>query len=190
MYGLLLLCGLLTFQSPGTPNGSSFSEPHLLPSRIFPEPLQYFSQPPNDTHDHSTINQLQAHTQFFTVNSSANSDPDVVTIETLLKFPERFHQKLVTVRGIVKQPEMHLDETELYFDFVFVLQNETVSLIVFGHHDRTQGGSPIAMDQHVEVTGIFWKDRIAHDYHFENNLEAITITPYPSLIPNRTSLDD
>ncbi|GJL64499.1 MAG: hypothetical protein NPIRA04_31530 [Nitrospirales bacterium] len=129
--------------------------------------------------------QLRADTSSFAVYPS--TEPEVVEIDTLLKFAENFHLKVVTVRGIVKQPEMHLDETTLFFDFVFVLQNETASLIVFGRHDRTQGSSPIAMDHQVEVTGIFWKDRMAHDYHFENNLEAITVTPYPPLIPDRTS---
>ncbi|GJL55124.1 MAG: hypothetical protein NPIRA02_22560 [Nitrospirales bacterium] len=114
-------------------------------------------------------------------------DQEIVSIETLLEFPERFHQKMVTVHGIVKQPEMHLDETELFFDFVFILEKDSVSLIVFGRHDRTQGGSSIAMGNYVEVTGIFWRDRVANNYHFENNLEAMTVTPYPSLIPDRTS---
>ena len=109
-----------------------------------------------------------------------------ISIETLLRSPERFHKQTVTVRGIVTQPEMHIDRTELFFDFVFVLKEGEQSLVVFGRHDRTQGSSPIAMGQTVEVTGIFWKDRIAQDYHFTNNLEAITVSPYPSMVPDRT----
>ena len=111
---------------------------------------------------------------------------EAVSIEALLTYPEQFHRKTVTVRGMVTQPEMHLDDTKLFFDFVFVLKKGEYSIVVFGQHDRTQGNSPIAMGHTVQVTGIFWKDRIAHDYHFTNNLEAITITPYPSLIPDRT----
>ena len=109
-----------------------------------------------------------------------------ISLKTLLTFPERFHKQTITVRGIVTQPEMHLDRTELFFDFVFVLKEGQQSLVVFGHHDRTQGSSPIAMNQAVEVTGIFWKDRIAQGYHFTNNLEAITVSPYPSMVPDRT----
>jgi len=152
------------------------------------ESFQYFPQSPDTVHRNLKVTQLRAHTRSLTVNPSAETEAEVVEIETLLKFSEHFHRKVVTVRGIVKQPEMHLDETKLFFDFVFVLQHETASLVVFGRHDRTQGSSPIAMDHQVEVIGIFWKDRMAHDYHFENNLEAITVTPYPSLIPDRTSI--
>ena len=111
---------------------------------------------------------------------------EFVSIKHLLEFPQLFHKKMVTVRGTIAQPEMHLDDTELFFDFVFLLMEGENSLVVFGQHDRTQGGSPIAMGNTVQVTGIFWKDRIAHDYHFKNNLEALTVTPYPSLTPNRT----
>ncbi|MGB0909786.1 MAG: hypothetical protein ACPGYT_05445 [Nitrospirales bacterium] len=92
----------------------------------------------------------------------------------------------MTVRGIIAQPEIHLDDTELFFNFVFLLKDGNKSIIVFGRHDRTQGGSSITMGNTVEVTGTFWKDRIAHEYHFKNNLEAITIRPYPSLTPDRT----
>ena len=117
---------------------------------------------------------------------SSEKEKERPSIETLLHSPEFFHKKTVTIRGIVVQPEMHLDETELFFDFVFLLKDGNKSLVVFGRHDRTQGSSPIAMGNTVEVTGIFWKDRIAHDYHFKNNLEAITVVPYPSLTPDRT----
>ena len=122
----------------------------------------------------------------FVAKATQSEPTTLISIETLLDSPELFHKKTVTVRGRIAQPEMHLDSTELFFDFVFILKEGTRSLVVYGRHDRTQGDSPIAMGNTVEVTGIFWKDRIAHEYHFENNLQAITVKPYPSLIPDRT----
>ncbi len=119
-------------------------------------------------------------------DSSADHSVDLISIATLLEFPKRYHQKIITVRGTIAQPEMHLDDTQLFFHFVFLLTEGEQSLVVFGRHDRTQGGSAIAMGNTVQVSGLFWKDRQAHDYHFENNLEAITVSPYPSLTPHRT----
>ena len=117
-----------------------------------------------------------------------SSQFELVTVDTLLTQPERFHEKHVRVRGVVSQPEMHLDESGLFFDFVFVLKEGNHSLIVFGQHDRTQGSSSIVMGARVEVSGRFWKDRKAHDHHFENNLEAMAVSPYPPLTPDRAGL--
>ncbi|MCA9472339.1 MAG: hypothetical protein MRJ96_14130 [Nitrospirales bacterium] len=117
--------------------------------------------------------------------SPISSYPELVTVQSLLSNPEHFHKKHVTVRGVVRQPEMHLDETGLFFDFVFVLQEGNQQLVVFGRHDRTQGSSPIVMGERVQVSGVFWKDRVAKEYHFENNLEALAVTLYPPLTPDR-----
>ena len=164
----------------------------------FSSPLHFLSQLSSWSHQkipHPLVDQLtmrnkvrcaHTYTPAHLTNLSSEDLKEPLPIEALLAFPERFHKKTVTVRGMVAQPEMHLDDTELFFNFVFVLKEGTKSIVVFGRHDRTQGSIPIAMGHTVEVTGIFWKDRIAHDHHFQNNLEAIIITPYPSLIPDRT----
>ena len=109
---------------------------------------------------------------------------DLISIETLLSNPSRYHKKTIRVRGTITQPELHIDDTGLFLNFVFVLRDAKDSLVVFGRHDRTQGHVPITTDGHVEVTGIFWKDRVAHDYHFQNNLEALKVTTFPSLNPD------
>ena len=109
-----------------------------------------------------------------------------VTIAILLAHPDRYHKKRVSVRGKITQPELHLDETGLVLNFVFVLKNGEDSLVVFGKHDQTRGGVPIVNGQTVEVSGLFWKDRVAHDYHFSNNLEAFQVTIYPPLTPEAT----
>ena len=127
---------------------------------------------------------------FFTVHDTVRGFPllvtDLVTIQTLLSNPSRYHQQSIRVRGTVTQPELHVDDTGLFLNFVFVLRDADDSLVVFGRHDRTQGNVPITTDGQVEVTGIFWKDRVAHDYHFQNNLEALRVTTFPSLIPDAT----
>ncbi|WP_447971731.1 hypothetical protein [Nitrospira sp. M1] len=190
MLGLLLILSVLLFQSPITTSIlSSQLHTHSLPVSLrlsFHKYFQSFDYAPQNVKYKNPASTGLFFTEYL-AEDPEEMDQELVSIETLLKFPERFHQKMVTVRGIVKQPEMHLDKTELFFDFVFVLEKDSVSLIVFGRHDRTQGGSSIAMGNYVEVTGIFWKDRETADYHFENNLEALTITPYPSLTPDRTS---
>ena len=118
------------------------------------------------------------------VHGSAINVTDLITIETLLSNPSRYHKKTITVRGTVTQPELHVDDTGLFLNFVFVLRDAKDSLVVFGRHDRTQGNVPITTDGQVEVTGIFWKDRVAHDHHFQNNLEALKVTTFPSLNPD------
>ena len=114
---------------------------------------------------------------------SFDGSGDLVTISQLLSDPSRYHQELIKVRGTVTQPELHVDESGLFVRFVFVLKDAENTLIVFGHHDRTQGNIEIETNEMVEVMGIFWKDRTANDHHFQNNLEAITVTRYPPLHP-------
>lgn len=108
----------------------------------------------------------------------------LVTITTLLTDPDRYHLHYVTVRGRITQPELHMDETELFLDFVFVLENKDRRLMVFGRFDRTLGNNPIATDAMVEVTGLFWKERMSGLHRLRNNLEACHISPYPPLIPD------
>lgn len=112
--------------------------------------------------------------------------PEQVSLSTLLAHPIRYHKKLVLVRGLVTQPELHLDETQLVINFVFVLKDGSDHLIVFGKHDRTLGTIQIETDARVEVIGVFWKDRFAHNFHFHNNLEALRVTAYPPLTPDTT----
>ena len=109
---------------------------------------------------------------------------ELVSITELLSNPSQYHKKIVKVRGTVTQPELHVDESGLFIRFVFVLKGSEHTLIVFGHHDRTQGNIQIETNEQVEVTGIFWKERIANDHQFQNNLEAITVTRYPPLLPH------
>ena len=114
---------------------------------------------------------------------SLEESGDLVSITQLLSDPTRYHRQIIKVRGTVTQPELHVDESGLFIRFVFVLKDAENTLIVFGHHDRTQGNIEIETNEMVEVMGIFWKDRTANDHHFRNNLEAITVTRYPPLHP-------
>jgi hypothetical protein len=109
--------------------------------------------------------------------------PEHVSIASLLSNGADYHQRLVAVRGLVTQPELHLDSSKLFVNFVFRLEEEEQSVVVFGRHDRTQGAPSIALDLSVEVIGVFWKERDLHGSHVTNTIEAITVTPYPSLIP-------
>jgi len=90
------------------------------------------------------------------------------------------------IRGLITQPELHLDETELYLDFVFRLEQETQSIIVYGRHDRTLGPPAIRMNQSVEIIGTFFKEQKRNGATIINVLEAISINPYPSSIPKST----
>ena len=117
---------------------------------------------------------------------SPSSAPSVTSIITLVAHPEAFHQQLIRIRGIIKQPELHLDDTQLQIHFVFQLTEENHFLTVFGIHDRTQGGPSIAMDQQVEVVGIFYKERTLNTFPLTNLVEAITIGPYPPMEPEQT----
>ena len=115
-----------------------------------------------------------------------NTAPQQVSITDLLTDSQAYHQKFVSVRGLIKQPELHLDETELYLDFVFRLSQGTHSLVVYGRHDRTLGAPSIIMNQSVEVIGTFWKEQDRKGLAIFNALEALSVTPYPSSIPGST----
>jgi hypothetical protein len=115
---------------------------------------------------------------------SLDNPAESVSIAQLLSDPSQYHRKIIKVRGTVTQPELHVDESGLFIRFVFVLKEAENTLIVFGHHDRTQGNIQIEMNETVEVVGIFWKERTANDHQFRNNLEAITVTNYPQLHPH------
>lgn len=117
---------------------------------------------------------------------SFNTAPQQVSIADLLSNSQAYHQQFVSVRGRILQPELHLDETELYLDFVFRLSQGTRSLVVYGRHDRTTGGPPIIINRSVEVIGTFWKEQNRKGLAIFNVLEAVTVTPYPSSIPGST----
>jgi hypothetical protein len=112
-----------------------------------------------------------------------NTPPEHVSIANLLNKGTNYHQHLVAVRGLVTQPELHLDESKMFFDFVFRLEDGNQSLVVFGRHDRTQGAPSISLGLSVEVIGVFWKQRLLNESPITNAIEALAVVPYPSLIP-------
>ena len=112
------------------------------------------------------------------------TQPEHVSITTLLNDGADFHQRLVAVRGLVTQPELHLDESELFINFVFRLAEGDQSVVVFGRHDRTQGAPSISLNLSVEVIGVFWKERDIDNAHITNTIEALTVSPYPPLVPD------
>lgn len=116
--------------------------------------------------------------------STFNIPPEHVSIANLLSQGAHYHQRLIAVRGVVTQPELHLDETELFINFVFRLSDGEQSVVIFGRHDRTQGAPSISLDLSVEVIGVFWKEREFAESHVINTIEAITVTPHPPLIPD------
>ena len=77
--------------------------------------------------------------------------PEIISINSLLRHGADYHQQLVAIRGHVTQPELHLDESELFINFVFRLADGDQSVVVFGRHDRTQGALSINLDLSVEV---------------------------------------
>lgn len=117
-------------------------------------------------------------------SATCTSAPEDVSIATLLAHGADYHQQLVRVQGRITQPELHLDESQLFFDFVFRLADAGESLVVFGRHNRTQGAPPISLDRSVEVIGTFWKQRTMHETQVTNTIEAFSMAPYPSLIPD------
>jgi hypothetical protein len=117
---------------------------------------------------------------------TSNTAPQQVSIADLLTNSQAYHQQFVSVRGIIIQPELHLDETELYLDFVFRLSQGTHSLVVYGRHDRTKGAPPIIINHSVEVIGTFWKEQNRKGMAIFNALEAFSVTPYPSSVPGST----
>lgn len=117
-------------------------------------------------------------------SSTFTTSPENVSIAMLLSHPTSYHQRLVAVRGVVTQPELHLDESELVTHFVFRLAEGEQSIIIFGQHDRTQGSPSISLDLSVEVIGVFWKERELNTALVINTIEALTVSPYPSLVPD------
>ncbi|WNM57032.1 hypothetical protein [Candidatus Nitrospira allomarina] len=117
-------------------------------------------------------------------SSTFTTSPEPVSIAMLLSQPDSYHQRLVAVRGVITQPEMHLDDSELAIRFVFRLVEGEQSIVVFGQHDRTQGSPSISLDLSVEVIGVFWKERELNASRVFNAIEALTVSPYPSLIPD------
>lgn len=115
--------------------------------------------------------------------STFTTPPEPVSIASLLNHAADYHQRLVAVRGHVTQPELHLDESELFINFVFRLADGDQSVVVFGRHDRTQGAPSISLDLSVEVIGVFWKERDLNSSQVTNTIEALSVAPYPSLIP-------
>ena len=115
-----------------------------------------------------------------------NTPPQQISIANLLTQSKAYHTQLVSVRGQITQPELHLDSTELYVDFVFRLAQDSLSIVVYGRHNRTLGAPPIVINHSVEVTGIFWKEQDRNGVSVINVLEAISVVPYPSSIPGST----
>jgi hypothetical protein len=115
-----------------------------------------------------------------------STHPQQVSITDLLTNSQDYHQQLVAVRGLITQPELHLDETELYLDFVFRLAQGKHSIVVYGRHDRTRSAPSIIINHTVEVIGIFWKEHDRNGSLIFNALEAISVTPHPSPIPENT----
>lgn len=107
-----------------------------------------------------------------------------VSLHQLLDQRDRFHGKLISIQGMVRQPELHVDSTSLFIDFVFVLREGSNSIIVYGKHDRTQGDIQIQMGRTVVVTGIFWKERLSQGIRLENNVEATSVEFSPGLTPH------
>ena len=128
---------------------------------------------------------FQAHPQNFGLIPSRTPSQHV-SIADLLDNSQDYHQQVVSVRGRITQPELHLDDTTLYLDFVFRLSQGTHTIVVYGRHDRTQGAPPIVMNHSVEVIGTFWKEQDRNGAAISNILEAISVTPYPSPIPEST----
>ncbi|MBA3611771.1 MAG: hypothetical protein H0W49_02425 [Nitrospirales bacterium] len=118
--------------------------------------------------------------------STFTTSPEQVSIAMLLSHPASYHQRLVAVRGVVTQPELHLDDSELAIRFVFRLAEAEQSIVIFGRHDRTQSSPSISLDLSVEVIGVFWKERALNGSHVINTIEAHTVSPYPSLVPDNT----
>ena len=115
-----------------------------------------------------------------------STPPQQVSIVHLLTNGSDYHQQLVSVRGVITQPELHLDQTELYVDFVFRLSQGNHSMVVYGQHDRTRGAPSIIINRSVEVIGTFWKEQDRKGVLIFNILEAFSVTPYPSSIPGST----
>ena len=134
----------------------------------------------------SNMDRSVAHPDILSAVMTTRSSPLPTSISTLLDQPGEFHEQLIRVRGVIKQPELHLDETHLKENFVFRLTEGERFLTVFGTHDRTQGAPAISMNQQVEVVGIFYRERTLNTYDLSNLIEAFTVKPFPSLEPNES----
>lgn len=143
--------------------------------------FSFFESPTKDLHQgSSSVHYRTLHLETF------NIAPQQVSITDLLTNSQAYHQQFVSVRGRIIQPELHLDESELYLDFVFRLSQGNQSLVVYGRHDRTKGAPPIIINRSVEVIGTFWKEQDRKGLVIFNALEAFSVTPYPSSIPENT----
>ena len=114
------------------------------------------------------------------------STPQQVSIADLLANTQDYHQQLVTVHGLITQPELHLDETGLFIDFVFRLAHGEYFIVVYGRHDRTQGVLPITTNRSVEVIGTFWKEQERKGMTISNAIEAFSVMPSPPSTPSST----
>ena len=133
----------------------------------------------------SSIPQLFSVPNHFTPEAlTINTPPMQLSIPDLLAKNQVYHEQLVALRGLITQPELHLDETELYLDFVFRLSQGPHSIVVYGRHDRTQGPPAISMNQSVEVIGTFYKQQERNGTTLFNVLEAFAVIHYPSSIPD------
>lgn len=154
--------------------------------------LSYGGLSTNQSFSYFEFTKKDIHSRSLTANSrilglrTFNTPPQQVSITDLLTNGQDYHQLLVSVRGLIIQPELHLDETEMYFDFVFRLSQGTHSIIVYGRHDRTLGPPAIRMNQSVEVIGTFFKEQERNEAMIHNVLESISVVPYPSFIPEST----
>lgn len=110
---------------------------------------------------------------------------ELISIPQLLQHPEKYHQRVIRLRGMVTRLELHLDETNHFIDFVFFLKQKEQRVLVFGRHDRTKGDIQLTSDRMVEVHGLFWKERSANGHVLKNNLEAQAVWFYPPLIPDQ-----
>ena len=113
---------------------------------------------------------------------------DIITIETLLQTPSRYHQKQIRIRGTVTRLELHLDDSEHFINFVFYLKKGPDRVLVFGRHDRTTGDIQVTTGRTVEVEGIFWQEREANGFKLFNNIEATRVTFHPALTPEHAAL--
>lgn len=154
-----------------------------LPSNSLPTQNQSLGHHPSSSYFITPTIRAPKHT---------NEKGDLISIPHLLQHPDKYHQKIIRLRGTVTRLELHLDETNHFIDFVFFVQEEDQRVLVFGRHDRTKGDIQLTSDRMVEVQGLFWKERFANGHVLKNNLEAQAVWFHPPLLPNQAkrSLSD
>jgi len=135
------------------------------------------------THNNSLASQHHPHNALD--RSPFGTPANVLPLSQVLQYPEKYHQKVIRLRGTVTRLELHLDDTHHFIDFVFFLKDGDQRVLVFGRHDRTTGDIQLTSDRMVEVQGLFWQERFANGHRFENNLEARHISFYPPLLPDQ-----